>query len=190
MIELVRTLAEAKLDTSDLPSTPLAYACHPVAPRENERVWACVRCVRRTASVAELERCATCDLDMVRTGFDVVVWNVENARRWWRWFGLWDEIAVIMPWIINVEEWREKDAALIERGLRDDCNAVARCDAAIICNRLGNGSRREATAAYEADRLVFDLRHLGPFPPDGQIGSAATIHPRDVAWRAWTKGEP
>jgi hypothetical protein len=182
--------------TPALGRLPIFYMCHPVAPRDGERKWYCECGYAKAAIVAPVcERCFTTIPSSIRsepTNVAVVCENVRNARRWWRWLATWEAIAVIAPWMVNVEEWtiagmtdETPESALVERGLRDDCAVVARLDGVIITNRAGRGSTMEGNAALAAGRVAYDLRHYGPMPPDGEPGSTAKLHPKDADWRWW-----
>lgn len=182
--------------TPAIGTLPIFYMCHPVAPRAGETILTCTVCHENASVLGDvIACCARCQLPDLQEPFvpvSVVEWNVASARRWWRWLATWEAIAVVAPWMVNVEEWtiagktdETPGSVLVERGLRDDCAVVARLDGAIICNRAGRGSTMEANAALAAGRVVYDLRYLGAFPPDGAPGSTGRVHPKDAKWPRW-----
>lgn len=98
----------------------------------------------------------------VRTG------NCHRALRWLRWLRRYfPEVTFIAPWVAAVMSGEDDaDEAQRERGLRDDCRVVARCDGIVLCGgRVTGGMSRERGDA----RAVADITALGAEPPAGTV---------------------
>ena len=161
---------------------PLIYVAHPVAPQRGETLATCSECkAQRTYRIHEgvdLRLLCAHDAPVRHTEEEraIVAFNVARARRWWAWLQQLHGASWIMPWVVNVEHnGDERDTGAIERGLRDDCNVVRRCDALMLCGpRISSGMAREADAAHEAKIPVFQVRGFACEPP--------TRHPRETMW--------
>jgi hypothetical protein len=152
---------------------PLIYLAHPVAPRTGETLAWCTHCkAEATYTLSEpLDLRRVCDHDdPVRHTEDpaaIVAYNLRRAIRWWKWYAnTLTEAVFLMPWYVNVTANGEADPAKIERGLRDDCATVMRCDALIHNGpRISSGMAREARAAYEVGNAVFQVKGIHGEPP-------------------------
>lgn len=75
--------------------------------------------------------------------------NLASARDWLRFLiGACPDVAFCVSWLpyLNV---LEDTGASRERGLRDDCEMVRRCDAVLMVgDRVSAGMRREADCAH------------------------------------------
>lgn len=162
-------------------SVPVYYVAHPVAPP-----CACPPATH----VAPFVECMAAISEGVPSPLDrmQVECNRLRALRWIRWRTERCDVALCAPWIPYVEtlpdggEWRE-------RGLRDDCAMVARCDGIILVGgRISSGMARERDAAIVShpvmagalpmDALVVDLTPLGPEPPKERGALPACLRPR------------
>ncbi len=98
------------------------------------------------------------------------VWgNLQRAARWLRWLRLrCPNVTIIAPWLGPLLAGTEDDsnAEDRERGLRDCCAVVERCDGIILCGgRISSGMQRELDVAISSCD-VCDLTELGEEPPD------------------------
>lgn len=92
--------------------------------------------------------------------------NLERAQRWFLWLvQTFPDAAFTMPWLpycLTLEETQSNR----DRGIRDDLEALRRCDGIVLCGgRISPGMRREFD---EAEALGLEARstlHLGPEPP-------------------------
>lgn len=141
---------------------PVVYVAHPVAARPGETLATCSRC-KAEYTFAGAEQIDLCEHDEpVRHTEDkaaIVAFNLRRAMRWWRWLHLGiPEAVFLMPWYVNVSANGEADPALIERGLRDDCACVMRCDTILNCGpRISSGMGIESNAARDVDNPVFQV---------------------------------
>lgn len=161
---------------------PLIYLAHPVAARPGETLAWCTLCKAEATYVLSepLDLRVICEHDdPVRHTSEpaaIVGYNLRRAMRWWQWFeGTLTEAVFLMPWFLNVSANGEADPVKIQRGLRDDCATVMRCDALIHCGpRISSGMGREAGAAYEVSNPVFQVKGIRGEPPRSAAG--------DVPW--------
>lgn len=144
---------------------PVIYLAHPVAARAGETLATCTACkAEATYTLSEpidLRHVCLHD-DPVHSTEDpaaIVGFNLRRAMRWWRWFeGSLTDAVFTVPWYVNVSANGEADPVKIERGLRDDCAIVQRCDAIMMCgSRISSGMAKEAAAARECNLPVFQV---------------------------------
>ncbi len=127
------------------------------------------------------------------------VWgNLQRAARWLRWLRLrCPNVTIIAPWLGPLLAGTEDDsnAEDRERGLRDCCAVVERCDGIILCGgRISSGMQRELDACCDHGQgYVADLTSLGDEPPadydekyqvDG-LGYEQRDCPLEVGMYAW-----
>lgn len=96
--------------------------------------------------------------------------NLARAGRWLRWLRLrCPHVTIIAPWLGPLLAGLENDSdpADRERGLRDCCAVVERCDGIILCGgRVSSGMQREVDAlCAHGQGYVADLTSLGDEPP-------------------------
>ncbi len=105
-----------------------------------------------------------------------VACNLARAKRWMPWCrDMAPHVSIIAPWMVDVELGDDTDPARRERGLRDNCAVVKRCDGIILAGgKLSPGMSRELEAFTRSRGLmlfdpvpdrVIDLRKLGDEPP-------------------------
>lgn len=122
--------------------------------------------------------------------------NLAGAAWWLRWLiGVEPETTVIAPWLgpllARVDD--DADPAARDRGLRDCCRVVARCDVIVLCGgRISAGMALEIDAARGEGVAISDLTSLGPVPPlsdDMRWRSVWIAPPSPIAWgeREWTR---
>lgn len=89
--------------------------------------------------------------------------DLSSARGWLK--ALIDgcpNVALCVSWLPYLDVL-EDSGANHERGLRDDCEMVRRCDAMLMVgHRVSDGMRREAAAAVAACLAVIDCTGLEP----------------------------
>ena len=102
--------------------------------------------------------------------------NIARAKRWLRWcYRHHYDVAVLAPWILEVEVLEERDSdPVIREGALVRCEAVvALCDEIwLVGGAVSSGMRRELRMAVRAGKRVVDLRELGPEPPEEYDGRA------------------
>lgn len=166
---------------------PVLYVAHPVAAVPGEELATCTECgARNTFQPGDpIDLRLVCEHDApvkhTMIAAEIVAFNLERAMRWWRWFHLGlPEATFTMPWFVNVTANGEANRALIERGLRDDCELVRRSDAVMLCGpivRKGGGMELEAQTALDVGIDVFQVEGVTREP---HRTSAATIQ-----WKRW-----
>lgn len=94
---------------------------------------------------------------------DGIAANLESARRWLKLLidGCPD-VAWCVSWLPYLDVIDDSGANR-ERGLRDDCEMVRRCDAiALVGVRVSVGMRTEADAAAANGRPAIDVTGMDP----------------------------
>jgi hypothetical protein len=103
-------------------------------------------------------------------GGDVAA-NLARAGRWLKWLrDRCPQTVVIAPWMTPLLTGADDDGdpEARERGLRDCCAVVERCDGVILCGgRVSTGMQREVDVCCEHGQgYVADLTGLGDEPPE------------------------
>lgn len=141
------------LDIAELRSDQLWYVAHPVHPTDEE--------VERVRSLA-LGGVYMSDRAL---RYEVILNNINNAKQWLAWLiREYPSVTFIAPWIATLDGGGDDDLdpEQRERGLRDCCRAIRRCDGVVLVGgRVSDGMRREA----ENNPNVVDLTHLGRTRP-------------------------
>lgn len=166
---------------------PMIYVAHPVAAQPGEVLATCTECKAQNtyARGDEVDLRLVCAHDApvrhVEDKAAIVTFNINRALRWWRWLHLGiPDVVWAMSWFVNVTANGEADPVLIERGLRDDCEVVRRCDALMACGqRVSSGMRREAEAAHHVGLELFQIVGINREPP-------SHLPAQSVPWLRWT----
>lgn len=92
--------------------------------------------------------------------------NLERAQRWFRWLvQSFPDAAFTMPWLPYCLVLEETEANR-ERGIRDDLEALRRCDGIVLCGgRISSGMQQEIDVALELGLEYKSVLHLGVDPP-------------------------
>ena len=86
---------------------------------------------------------------LFRSTAEGIAANLAAARAWLRFLiDACPDVAFCVSWLPYLDVL-EDSGANRERGLRDDCEMVRRCDAVLMVGpRVSDGMRREAKSAY------------------------------------------
>jgi hypothetical protein len=157
------------------------YVAHPVSPSPEE-----LQSQRESAEVMR-QMCAPPlpdPLDDDRIAVAATMVNVRLGMRWLAWLmKSFPRVTFIAPWITAIMSGADDtDPEQRERGLRDCCRVVERCDGIVLCGgRISSGMQRErergvlcadgrekyGCGCSEGSRGfdVYDLTDLGPSTP-------------------------
>lgn len=163
---------------------PMIYVAHPVAAQKDDTLATCIVCkAARLYGVNDrVNLHLMCEHDAPVTNTmdatEIVRFNVDRALRWWRWLDGLDRALWTMPWVANVLAGQEHTPGGRERGLLDNCEVAARCDAIMLVgSRVSRGMKLEAEAALAAGATVFRIEAPWCY------GEPPEHHPSSIPWR-------